>query len=237
MKIHFSLEKISCTFNMLFCREDCEYKKINYDSEARKRVLKKHGITAQSVRELKKLICPFLCYNSKRNEKLIYAQPDYYIGFDTYNFCYFLCYDNVLMVDLDNNKLGDVEFYEQKLKSRILELCAEDHNMLFKIYKTINGYHIFAVHKKYDRNSEEFVDLMLKLKCDIYYIVFSQLRGCSVRLNMKQKDTFPIYTFKEYIGQGLPDKHVLFLVDLHIELLPFFAMKTNYRVKKEGKAT
>ena len=66
--------------------------------------------------------------------------------------------------------------------------------------------------------------MMLDLKCDFYYTVYCYLRGWSVRLNKKRKDTQDeLYQYIGTVGTGKEDDQLVKLVNLHINLVPVFA--------------
>lgn len=208
----------------------CELTQVENDPETRKKIIQKFGYTIKCVNELKKIVCPYMFMNPKREQQILYSNPNFYIAKDTLNTCYYICYKNVLMLDIDcskalqyNNK--NTNYYDKVLKPNIQKMCVKNRDLLFEVYQSMNGFHLFLINKPYIIASDEATQIMLDLHTDIYYIVYSHIRGCSVRLNLKAKDTYPIYKFKEKIGYGNVKHEIKALVDLHIDLLPYFGMK------------
>ena len=78
-----------------------------------------------------------------------------------------------------------------------------------------NGLHLFAVHETFDYQDDETLQLMIDLHCDFYYIIYSSLRGWSVRLNKKMGEQEEMYEFIENIGKGREDIQLGKLVELH----------------------
>ena len=89
-----------------------------------------------------------------------------------------------MMIDVDryksNNK--DVNDTLHDIKGKL----SRHPELFFRIYSSRNGYHIFVLNKSMDYKSDESIRLMFEIGCDFYYIVYSYLRGWSVRLNKKK---------------------------------------------------
>ena len=74
-----------------------------------------------------------------------------------------------------------------------------------------------------DYRDDDALKIMLDLGTDFYYVVFSYLRGWSVRLNKKRRDTTDeLYSYIGDIGTGVADPHLDKLVTLHLNLVPVF---------------
>ena len=65
---------------------------------------------------------------------------------------------------------------------------------------------------------------MLSLGADIYYIVYSSIRGWCVRLNKKRNETDNIYQYITSLGHGVED--IVSLIHSHIELSNQFMEET-----------
>ena len=124
------------------------------------------------------------CYfvkNIRREQELLNTNINYYVAKDEMTNTIYICFRNLLMIDIDRNKLDNsteindefiIEYFSKKKES-------------FRIYKSANGYHIFCTSKKFKYRSKESVKFMLDNMCDKYYCLYSYLRGYCVRLNPK----------------------------------------------------
>ena len=67
------------------------------------------------------------------------------------------------------------------------------------------------------------IQMMLDLDCDFYYVIYSYLRGWSVRLNKKKQETNDVlYGEITELGYGKTDPHLYKLTNLHINLVDVF---------------
>lgn len=146
----------------------------------------------------------------KRQQNLIETHPEYYIARDLKTATVYMCYKNILMLDLDNVVLDSNTLQERLPKE-----------MSFQIYKTAKGYHAFCVSRKFEYRNKETVEFMYGFKdlgVDIDYIRYCYIRGFCVRLN-KKFDGEKQENYK-YITTTNPDKvdaTLKTLVDLHIQ--------------------
>ncbi len=144
---------------------------------------------------------------------------DYYVACDLYTRRLYMCFRNIMMIDIDYGKNNQFKDKNEALKS--LGLFAKQHNICFSIYFSANGIHAFAVDKKRSFKDKESIELMLKAQCDMFYAVYSYIRGWSVRLNKKEEESLdtPIYIKYGLIGdKKYLNKSLLKLVDKHFEL-------------------
>jgi hypothetical protein len=193
--------------------------------EVRLLMLEESGQTVEVV----KTMAPSLKMAMGKPQQLIHDDPDYYIACDMLTKTYYVCYRNLLMVDIDFYKKSDSE--EEKAKSieqrqaDIIELIGnygKENGWLFDIYRSRNGVHAFLLNHSADRNCSEDIQIMLDLKCDFFYVVYSHLRGWSVRVNRKSSEPIMSYHFLERVGRGQADEHLENLVRLHINLIDVF---------------
>lgn len=117
----------------------------------------------------------------KRQQELLNTNINYYVAKDDVTNTVYICFRNLLMIDIDINKLDNsieindefiIDYFSKKKES-------------FRIYKSINGYHIFCTSKKFKYRSKESVKFMIDNMCDKHYCLYSYLRGYCVRLNPK----------------------------------------------------
>lgn len=160
-------------------------------------------------------------------QKLLFDHDDYYVAIDLGLNTYYICYRQLLMLDLDSYK-DDIELKdclphclcqvvpapdeiihpEQKRQHLWRQRSCKDGKscrLRYRIFKSRKGYHAFVVSHQFDAKSSEAVGLMAESATDFFYIIFSYLRGWSVRLNRKpdESKTEPIYTymFDWYMGE------------------------------------
>jgi len=84
------------------------------------------------------------------------------------------------MIDIDFHKIEKTEINDEF----IIDYFNKKKES-YRIYKSINGYHIFCTSKKFKYRSKESLDFMINNMCDIHYCMYSYLRGYCVRLNRK----------------------------------------------------
>ena len=144
-----------------------------------------------------------------RPQILIKDARDYYIAKDTLKKTEYICFKNLMMLDIDFK--DSYMFTDTFIKNYFNSI----DNMCFVIHKSKNGYHVFVVSKKFDYTSRESVRFMLENFCDFYYCCFSYIRGYSVRLSPKEGEERPIYTSLGLFGNlSLLDRNLLKLVSL-----------------------
>lgn len=117
-------------------------------------------------------------------QQLLIDNEDYYVAIDCFTNTYYICYRDLMMIDVDRYKINNrmnVDILEDiKLKLKNYP------QYFFRIYQSRNGYHIFIINKSMNYRDEETIKLQLELGSDFYYTVFCYLRGWSVRLNKKK---------------------------------------------------
>lgn len=163
----------------------------------------------QVVVELSSLIRSHIC----KPQRLISDNPNYYIAVDLITNTYYICYKELMMIDIDYYKSEVID---------IPKLLDNYKNEFFRIYKSRNGIHIFLTSKKMNYYDSESIAIMLDLECDFYYSVYSYLRGFCVRLNKKKGEDSQLYSLIMTFGEGKEDKELGKLVDLHIKMVDVF---------------
>ena len=141
-----------------------------------------------------------------------------------YTSTYYLCYKNLLMIDVDFDKeIEDSTKNIEKYLVFLQDFIASHPEFIFDIYQTRKGLHLFALHKEYDYKSDETLKLMLELKGDFYYIIYSHIRGFCVRLNRKVGECSPIYKYLKRMGNKQPIPRLESLVKLHFNSLEMYS--------------
>ena len=192
-------------------------------------VLDKMGETTETVR----LLAPALKPGMHKPQRLINDSTIFYVAEDMLTRTFYICFEKLLMLDIDWYKLecnSDVDdsLTEQQIRDKqlevmvnnITELTEKNPELTFRLYLSQGGVHAFLTSREADRDNDDDLQLMLDMGVDFNYIIYSHLRGWSVRLNRKQKEPRgqSIYSYYATIGTADEDPGQLKLVRAH-ELL------------------
>ena len=119
------------------------------------------------------------------------------------NKLYYLKFYKFCMIDYDNISLIE-------LKRKLYKILKISPTLLFYIYKTFNGYHVFIMSSPLDHFDYGTMEFLKNLDCDNYYIFFSFKNGFKIRLNKKKgRDEVFVHKYIEKIGFGDPDKYCI----------------------------
>jgi len=121
----------------------------------------------------------------KREQELLNTNIHYYVAKDKLTNTIYICFRNLLMIDIDIDKINVDEQNKNHITDEFIIDYFSKKKESFRIYKSINGYHIFCTSKKFKYRSKESIEFMLNNMCDKYYCMYSYLRGFCVRLNRK----------------------------------------------------
>ena len=178
--------------------------------------------TQEHNMDLIKLFASGVRHTLNKPQRVLHDDDEYYVGIDLYTGTYYVCYKQLLMVDIDYYK-GDIETDEIEIINNFKALCQQQPDFLFRLYRSRNGIHGFLVSTRMNYRNNEIISLILNLGSDFYYTVYSYLRGWSVRLNRKTTDTSDqLYTYICDIGTGTLDPLLDKLTNLHINLVDVF---------------
>lgn len=180
------------------------YNDIELNLEYVEYIVKNYDLKFETIKYVSTM---FVNY-TKRPQRILHTNSDYYIGVDMYTNVHYMCYENILMMDIDDSSIDNIE---NKIKS---------YNDSYVIYKTQNGYHVFVLNRRFIHNKKETIEYMVNFKTDYKYIICSFLRGFSVRLNKKYKDE-ETYKLVGYYNEDKIDSNILTAVNEHI----FFSKK------------
>jgi hypothetical protein len=125
------------------------------------------------------LLHKFQVISMNKPQRILKDSKDFYVAVDVFTNTLYVCFRNLLMVDLDEPlELKDV-----------IQLASRSLNA-FMIHKTKKGWHIFDVSKDWDGDyaSKESRNVMKSMKCDANYIQYAIVRGWCVRLNKKSNE-------------------------------------------------
>jgi len=193
-----------------------------------------------------KFIAPYLVKGLAKPQHLLQDHKDYYIAIDMATRTSYICYRQLLMIDIDfyktdvetidladngnstkNGSLNRLEIYQKTIK-KLKKKCKNiGFKGRLKIYGTRNGIHAFLISKKMNPILDETIKLQLQLGSDFYYVVYSYLRGWSVRLNRKRGESKlystkgnmigdSIYCHLGEIGEEKADPELVKLVQIHV---------------------
>lgn len=148
----------------------------------------------------------------KRDQDLITDMDDYYIARDVASNTVYMCFRDLMVIDIDTDS-----------KHASLELLGKS-NERFLVYETRRGLHAFCVSKKWGYTDCGSALFALDLGCDYFYAVYASIRGWCVRLNQKldefvtnADDGTRMYTFLGAVGgqPGDEDASLVRLAELH----------------------
>lgn len=147
-----------------------------------------------------KMLSHVMKHSMLKPQRLLIDNEDYYIAIDMLTNTYYICYRDLMMIDIDRYKSDS----GTDTLSDIKEKLSKHPELFFRIYSSRNGYHIFILNKSMDYKSDESIRLMHELGCDFYYIVYSYMRGWSVRLNKKkgEENTDVLYIWVGDVVRG-----------------------------------
>ena len=191
-------------------------------------------------------LAPIMRNKILRSQKLCTADHDYYIGLDPMTNTAYICYKSVMMIDFDfyksdsnnttksNSKLDEPnsnnksdqsdETTINNIKLRITKYCQNNPNLRFRLYRSQGGIHAFLISQLAHFQDLNYIQMGLDLGCDFYYMIFVYLRGWSVRVNRKIKESpdKPMYSFLTDIGRAKINPRQEKLINLHLNLEPVF---------------
>ena len=183
----------------------------------RKFLIEKRGRTIESLHLLRES----LAITIQKPQRCLYDEMDWYLAIDTYTSTFYVCYRDLMMVDIDYGKGNTYKTGDDVLA--MLRTYAEAHpEVLMDVYASGKGVHVFLLHRPHDYHSDADLQVMLDMGCDFYYTIYTSLRGWSVRVNAKVGETHPIYTSLGHIGTGKSIGQLECLVKLHMNFLVTF---------------
>lgn len=167
----------------------------------------------KTVNTVEKL-APIFIKGVQREQELLETNNNYYIARDSKTNTIYMCFKNLLMIDID---CKDVPFLNDNF---VMEYFSDFKDKCFAIYKSNAGYHVFCVSHEFDYRDPCTVQFMLENFCDLFYCIFSYIRGFCVRLNRKfiEDSSKPLYTSLGTVGNTKLAKPTLVnLVYLHLQ--------------------
>jgi hypothetical protein len=157
----------------------------------------------------------------KKPQQLLENHSDYYLAIDQYTRTVYVCFRELMMIDLDGQKLSETitdinDYLAKKLPE---EDCAVE------IYQSLHGYHLFLIDRKRNHRDVSGILEMNRLGCDFFYSIYSYQRGYSVRLNRKNYHqdldrSRDLYQYRGFYGnRTLIDSDLQGHVKLHFALM------------------
>lgn len=154
-------------------------------------------------------LAPVILQNIKKEQKILNSTKDYYIGCDIETNTYYICFKNILMIDIDDiDKNYNIDY------TTVINHF-ENLDESYCIYKSNHGYHVFCVSRYFNYYEKDTLKLMLDNHCDYYYIIYSYLRGFCVRLNKKNTcEHDNLYKLLHITKKENVDKKILHKINL-----------------------
>jgi len=140
-------------------------------------------------------------FNLKCKDIVITSQLDYEYGYQVTDICendklYYIKFYNLLTLDYDNISLDEI-------KQLLEEHFPNNDNVVFYIYQTYAGYHLYYMTNPLSHTDPISCHFMKTLKCDLWYILFSHKNGFKIRLSKKKgRGETDVETFIEKWGNG-----------------------------------
>jgi len=180
--------------------------------------LNEKGFNYESILKIHKIMRSGML----RPQRLIIDSDTFYIACDMLTNTYYICYKEIMMIDIDFYKDSEGKSQEIQLSEavKLFEQDNLDSGRSWILYRSKGGIHAFLSSECMEYHTKESCDLMIKLKCDFNYIIYSYLRGWCVRLNRKKTETKLEYTLIKEIG--VCDKENKKMIDMHIKLVDIF---------------
>jgi len=156
-----------------------------------------------------------------RPQRLLLDHSNFYMACDMITNTYYLCFKNLMMIDID--------FYKESGsgKDEIIKMFEENVNKtpgnVWHLFQTKGGVHAFLVSRSIGYFERESCDMMIELNCDFNYVVYSHLRGWCVRLNRKKKEDSMVNIDLGTIGNSkLISDDLNRLINLHVRMINVF---------------
>jgi acetyltransferase-like isoleucine patch superfamily enzyme len=162
-----------------------------------------------------------------KEQYVIKNEDDYYIARDILTNTNYMCFKNLMMIDIDIQKINDNVIVTDDF---IINHFGQLKNLTFDIYKTSNGYHVFCVSDTFDYTNLDTIKFMLDHYGDFYYCLYAHIRGWCVRLNRKMEEFIQgnsqIYKYISRVGNKPVNNRLLHLINLHYTLSKKYSKST-----------
>lgn len=142
----------------------------------------------------------------------------YEYGYQTTKSCkndelYYIKFYDLLMIDHDDkNGINIIEHF-----------CKNHPTFLFKMYETYKGFHFVLTSHTIPNYHKSSIELMLALKCDPWYIIYSHRYGYKYRLNSKIRTDCEFEPFVakyiKTIGSGTEHPKCMDMLKIYSEYL------------------
>ena len=133
------------------------------------------------------ILCIYLKVYLNKPQRLLEDNKDYYIAIDMLTNTKYICFKNFCILDFDINKNNFT------IKNDILEYINNNNflnNVPYYIIESERGFHIYLLDEERAYNSIETFYFINNFNSDDIYKFYCYLRGYSIRLSLKEGDTY-----------------------------------------------
>lgn len=145
--------------------------------------------------ELVEYILNSLKHKIRKPQQLLFDDDEYYVAIDCSTHTKYICYKSLCILDFDVGKSGfetKQDIYKYIKQHEIL------NTIPYFLTETQNGIHIYLLDKPRDYNDPETLWFITQFRCDFYYSLYCYLRGFSIRLSLKDNETYPIIKYSKF---------------------------------------
>ena len=155
-------------------------------------------------------------FQFRPKDHVLESNPDWNYGWQQSDIAvdgklYYLAFYNWMILDYDEMELGEVK----KLLAPYLA------KYRFYVYRTTRGYHVHLMSHTMDHFCISTMEWMQRVKCDVWYIMFTYKNGFRVRLSHKIHEDVdqPIYTLVVEWGQAELDPDCVRYHDKFVKMI------------------
>ncbi len=162
------------------------------------------------------IICNYLKVYLSKPQRLLQDNSEYYIAIDMLTNIKYICFKNFCILDFDINKNNF------ETKNDILKYI-DNNNLLnrvpYYIVESERGYHIYLIDKERTYNNMESFYFINQFSSDKIYKFYCYLRGYSIRLSLKDGDSY-LYKNIKFVNKNnkIINSKLNYLFKMHCKL-------------------
>jgi hypothetical protein len=167
-----------------------KYEKKYYNKYFRNYLLKYYEsnyINNESNNELITSMVNYLIHYINKPQRLLEDNDNYYVAIDLFTSIKYICFKDLCILDFDINKNN------YTTKEEILNYINNNkilNEIVYYRVETPRGFHIYLMDKPRLYNNIETFHFLNNFESDIYYKFYCYMRGFSIRLSLKNNDTY-----------------------------------------------